>query len=201
MVRTKKLNRDVQLLFEVGCLRFVQRTWRQFLNPDFENLAEHHLKVIWIAVILAKYEGIKNIEKVMKMALIHDLAESRTGDVNYLQKQYVKRFDQLGINDVLKETIIEKEFLDLWKGYEKQRSIESKIVKDADNLDVDFEIREQGARGMTIGEGWIKSRKSFVYRRLNTKTAKRLWKAIYSSNPHDWHYKGRNRFNNGDWKK
>jgi putative hydrolase of HD superfamily len=201
MIKKRYIKRDIELLFEVGCLRFVQRSWRQFLNADFANLAEHHLRVIWVSIIIAKHEGIKGMEKVLKMALIHDLAESRTGDVNYLQRQYIRRFEEMGIKDMLEKTIIEREFIELWKEYEKQESLEAKVVKDADNLDVDFEIKEQNERGMSVGGEWIKKRKSLVYKQLNTKTAKRLWKEIYTANPHDWHYKGRNRFNNGDWSK
>jgi len=40
-----------------------------------------------IGFILAKLEGADR-EKVLKMCLLHDLAEARTGDANYLNQQY-----------------------------------------------------------------------------------------------------------------
>lgn len=193
------MDRDLEFLYEVGCLRFAQRTWKRFLNADFQNLAEHHLRVAWIALIIAKREGVTNTEKIMKMALVHDLAESRTGDVDYLSRQYTKRDEELGIKDMLKDTELEQEFLSLWEEYEARETIEAKIVKDADNLDVDLEVREQASKGVEIGEMFSKDREQLRTKILFTDTAKQLWDSIQKSNPHDWHRKGRNRLNAGDW--
>jgi putative hydrolase of HD superfamily len=197
----KTLKRDLELLYEIGCLRFMERSWKRFLNPNFANLADHHLRVIWVSLILARHEKVANIEKVIKMALIHDVAESRTGDVDYLQRQYVKRLDDMGISDVLNGTIIEREFMALFKEYSNQKTLESRIVKDADNLDVDMEIIEQSTKGHKFKLIWQKYRRYVAKSKLNTDTARKLWKLIQSSNPHDWHLRGRNRFNEGDWSK
>ena len=48
--------KDADFLFEIGTLRFIQRTWKQFINPDFANLAEHTLRMTWIAIVIAKNE-------------------------------------------------------------------------------------------------------------------------------------------------
>ncbi len=196
------LDRDIQFLYEIGNLRFIQRQWKRFLNADFANLAEHHLRVAWLALMIAKYEGVDNTDKVLKLALLHDIAESRTGDVDYLSRQYTTRNEELGVKDMLEGTQLEKEFLDLWHEYEKRESIESKIVKDADTLDVDLEIREQTSKGFVFKE-MIPSEKERAELRqkiLYTKTAKKIYSQIQKSNPHDWHVKGRNRLNAGDWK-
>lgn len=187
-------------MYEIGCLRFVSRTWQRFLNPDFQNLAEHHLRVMWIALIIAKHEKVENTDKIMKMALIHDIPESRTGDVDYLSRQYVERNEALGLDDMLGGTAVQEEFTKLWHEYEKRECIEAKIVKDADNLDVDMELMEQKARGMTIGDILADNRKVVHEHKLFTKTAKQLIKAIQATDPHDWHHNGRTRLNAGDWK-
>ncbi|MCX6807103.1 MAG: HD domain-containing protein [Candidatus Berkelbacteria bacterium] len=80
----KKTKRDLEFIYEVGALRFLQRNWKQFLNADFQNISEHTFRVIWIALILAKHENVNSHEKIIKMALVHDLSESRTGDAHYV---------------------------------------------------------------------------------------------------------------------
>jgi len=186
-------NKDIDLLYEVGCLRFIQRTWRQFLNPDVQNVAEHTLRVIFISLVLAKNEGISNTDKIIKMALIHDLAESRTGDVNYLSRQFTKRNNEGALCETLQETSLE-ELIELGKEYEKHESIESKIVKDADILD-------GVAMGHTLPNNQRKLRDE-VLNKLHTQSAKKLWKSLQTSNPHNWHLvNGSNRFLAGDWKK
>jgi len=181
----------------------LQRQWKRFLNADFANLAEHHFRVAWLALLIAKHEKAANTDKVLKMALVHDIAESRTNDVDYLSRQYVVRNEELGIKDMAKDTVFGEELVALWQEYEKRESIEAKIVKDADNLDVDMELLEQGARGMSLSNQkvWKQTRVHVHDHKLSTKTAKRIWKALQTSNPHDWHINGRTRLNAGDWKK
>ena len=169
--------------------------------PESANNAEHTLRVIWIALTLTKYEKISSHEKILKMALVHDLSESRCGDVDYVSRQYTGRGENMAIEDTMKETIHDKEMVDIWKEYEKRESIEAKIVKDADNLDVELELKELKERGNSLGGIWKESRRKMVYPKLYTESAKKFWDEIEPSNPHDWHLKGKNRFNDGDWKK
>jgi putative hydrolase of HD superfamily len=194
------VDRDIQFLYEIGTLRFTRRQWSRFLNADFANLAEHHLRVMWLALIIAKYEK-ADINKVLKMALVHDIAESRTGDVDYISRQYVIRNEEMGLKDMLDDTAIEKDFLKLYEEYEKRESLESKVVKDADTLDVDMELNEQENRGFKLKQAWTSQRTHVGKTKLYTKTAKKFWAAIQKSDPNKWHIKGRNRLNAGDWKK
>lgn len=192
--------RDIELLFEIGCLRYIDRVWKRFLNHDCSNLSEHIFRVAWIAITLAKYHKGVNLEKVVIMALAHDIAESRTGDVDYLSRQYVHRKEKDAIQDMLEGTINE-DIVKLLEEYEQRKSLESKIVKDADTIDLTLEIVENRYKGHSIGTIWDKNRKKYVYPTLFTKIAKKFWNEINKSNPHDWHLNGRNRFNAGDWKK
>ena len=99
---------DINFLYEIGTIRYIDRMWKRFLNADFENLAEHHFRVAWIALVIAKHEKVDNTDKILKMALVHDIAESRTGDVDYLSRQYVERNEELGIKDILKTQLWKK---------------------------------------------------------------------------------------------
>lgn len=195
------IKRDIELLFEIGCMRYMPRSWRRFFNPDMANNTEHTLRVIWTALMLSEYEKKGNKEKILKMGLIHDLTESRTGDVDYLSRQYVERKEIKAVDDILKNTIFEKELSALWREYEKRKCIEARIVKDADNLDVEMELVEQEHRGHSIGVLWNSQRKKSVYPKLYTESAKKMWRAIHSSKIHNWHLNTNNRFKGGDWKK
>lgn len=195
------IKRDTELLFEIGCMRYLPRSWRRFFNPDVANNTEHTFRVIWIALMLAEYEKKGNKEKILKMGLIHDLTESRTGDVDYLSRQYVERKEIKAINDVLKNTILEKELSALWREYEQRKCIEAQMVKDADSLDVELELVEQKQCSHSLGVLWNSQRRKIVYSKLYTESAKKFWRAIHSSKIHDWHVNANNRFKGGDWKK
>jgi len=192
-------NRDLELLYEIGCLRFVPRVWKQFLGMDTANLAEHHFRVIWLSLLLAKMEGGCDEAKVLKMAMVHDVCESRTGDLHHISRQYVKRDEYKAIDDVLASTSLGPEMAKLWREYEERKNIEAKIVKDADFLDVDLEIHEQEAIGRKHLAGWHKQRK-IVSKRFYTKSAKKLWKEIQNGSPTSWFDNARSRYTEGDMK-
>lgn len=194
-----ELKRDIELLYEIGSFRYIKRMWQRFLNPDFQNNAEHSFRVAWIALLLAVEENGGDHGKILKMALAHDLAESRCGDVDYMARLYTRRDEEQAIKDVFANTHLEDEFVQLYYEYEKRESMEAKIVKDADNLDVEFELREQGARGHAINSIWEERREHGVYPKLYTESARKMWRDIHASNPFDWHLLGTNRFNKGDW--
>ena len=191
--------RNIEFLFEIGTLRFIPRAWRQFLNKECANVAEHTFRVVWIALTIAIEEK-ADLNKVIKMSLVHDLPETRTGNVHYLSRQYTKRDNNMAINDTLMNTSVEREFLKLFHEYEERESLEAKIVKDADNLDADMEIEEHYANGVRSKEDFqpIRNRVSEL---LFTKTARKMWSEIQNSNHNDWHLNGNNRFKEGDWER
>lgn len=200
MSKTTGQSKDLDFLFEMGQVRYIDRMWRRFLSKDFANLADHHFRVFWIAMVIAAREGEVDTGKIAKMALAHDIAESRTGDVDYLARQYTERNEELAIHDMLADTSLEKEFLEIVKEYEERKSLEAKIVKDADNLDVDFELSEQAVQGnAALAEAWHASRKKNVRSILFTKTAKQIFDDLEAADPHNWHLTARNRHNAGDW--
>lgn len=192
-------NRDSEFLYEIGTMRFIQRTWKQFIGSEFANLAEHSMRVIWTALIIAR--GEKNVDtgKIVKIALVHDITESRTGDVHYISRLYTKRNDEQAIKDILLDTSVADEFLALYHEYEQRETLEAKIVKDADNIEVDLELMEQKARGNPLADKWTAMRRK-VRSTLFTNSAKKLFDEIYQTDPDAWHINAPNRFSAGDWK-
>jgi len=195
------MKRDLEFLYEVGALRLVPRQWHRFHMDNVADLADHHFRVAWLALMIAAREDAKvDSAKLLKMAIVHDIAESRTGDVDYLARQYVTRNEAQGLTDMLAETSLQAEFKQLAREYEARACLEAKIVKDADNLDVDMELQEQASQGHQLPHDWRANRELVGKTKLYTDTARAMQQAIFESNPHDWHLKSpSNRVNGGDW--
>jgi 5'-deoxynucleotidase YfbR-like HD superfamily hydrolase len=192
--------RDIDFLFEIGRMRFNERSWSRFFNTSVANDSEHIFRVVWLALLISRMEKKGDEEKIMKMALSHDIGESRTGDSDYLSRQYLEQKEDQAIEDILVDTHFEKDFNKLWKEADEKKSIEARIVKDADNLDIDFELEEQRESNKSLVDYKTKKRKQQLFPRLFTKSAKKLWMEIHETDPHNWHKEARNRFNSGDWK-
>ena len=158
----------------------------KLLTPRSLYLRSKQNLVIFLSLALARYEKNKNEELIIKMALVHDLPETRTIDLSYMQKIYIKADELKAMKDTFKNTILE-DLIDVWKKYEKRDCIESKIVKDADNLDVELGLKEYDNQGHKLPKKWSKTSRKIVRIKLYTKSAKTLWDEIQISDPDSWH--------------
>lgn len=181
-----ELSRDLDLLFEIGSLRNVVRGWQQHLGTDCASVLEHTTRVAWLAMIIARREGGCDEGKVLKMALLHDLAETRTSDHSYVQKVYVSADEKLATDDALAGTAVAG-LAEVLAEFEAQQTLEAKVVKDADNLDIDIELRELAERGSQLPAKWAPNRRKVRDTKLHTEAARQLWDATQTADPAAWH--------------
>lgn len=180
--------RDIEFLYELGSLRNMQRGWRQHLGVDCANDLEHTMRVVFLALILARRAGGVDENKILKMALVHDLCETRISDLSYVQKVYVTADEARAVQDTLAGTSL-ADFEDVLREFEARETLEAKIVKDADNLDLDFELKELEERGHRAPEKWKMFRHQVRNEKLYTPAAKDLWDEMQDKDPADWHLK------------
>lgn len=187
---TERHSRDVDFLFEVGSLRHIERGWKQMLQTNVANDAEHTFRVQFIALLLARMEG-KPFDEglLLKMALVHDLAETRTLDHAHLHRAYIEMDEHKAVDHILRDTSLEdlKETLSL---YEKREAYEAQLVKDADNLDIDLELKELESLGNSLASAWRRNpnnRPIVRTKKLYTESAKLIWDTIQNREPYQWH--------------
>src|SRR3990167_7014017 len=102
------MKKDIDFLFEIGSLRNVPRAWQQVLAGKVQNISEHIFRTTIIAWLIAIAEK-ADVQKVLKICLIHDIAESRTGDIAFMHRDYVVRNEELAENHIFADTLLEKE--------------------------------------------------------------------------------------------
>jgi putative hydrolases of HD superfamily len=180
-------NRDIDFLFEVGSLRNVPRAWQQILSGRVQNISEHVFRTCMIAWTIAVAEK-ADAGKVLQMCLIHDIGESRAGDIAFMHRDYVTRNEELAEEHIFQDTTLEETARELLKEYAERQTLEAKIVKDADNLDVDLELKELSKIGDTAAKGMQEDHRPQVReKKLYTETAKRMWDEIQKTDPNNWH--------------
>lgn len=112
-----------------------------------ESVADHSFGTALLALILSDKLGFDS-GKVVKMALIHDLAESKVGDitphdgVSRKEKEILEGRAIMGLSRSLGAD--GKELLSLWKEYEERETKEAKFVKSLDKLETIFQASEYG---------------------------------------------------------
>jgi len=163
----------ISFLTELMRLKAVPRMgWLLRGVRDVESVADHSFGVAFIAMLLADFaqrQGLEpNVEKVLRMALLHDLTEARTGDLPNTVKRYfdngaLHAADERAADEMLSVLgAIGEEYLLLWQEYEERKSLEARIVKAADKLDLLLQAREYEKGGaQALQEFWQNSETDF----------------------------------------
>lgn len=150
-------------LIELQRLKRLERTgWAlRGLPNGTESVASHSFGVCVTAMMLAdevKARGLEvNCERVLRMALLHDWAETRVGDLPKTATGYVgadarKSAETSAFADIVDAVGSAKsEYRDLYKDYEERTSLEARLVKAADVIDLlvqAYALARSGARGL-----------------------------------------------------
>jgi putative hydrolases of HD superfamily len=181
----KSIKNRVSLFYELGTLRKVARSHRQSLLTDdlSDNIASHSYRVTMIGWFLAKMEK-ADPYKVVMMCLWHDTGETRTGDQNWVNKKFVKSYEDEAASSQMENLDEKKELAILSEEYRKRESWEAKLAKDADMLDQVLLLREYSWQGNKEAASWLKDNEQI--KRLFSKSAKKLAKEILVQKPSDW---------------
>ena len=172
----------VKFLFEVGMLKKTPRTGYQFLGSGGESVADHSFRTAVIGYVLASREPEADSHKVVLMCLFHDFAEARTADQNYMNKKYVNVDERKAIRDMVGELPFSEEILDLTREFNTCDTLEARLSKDADQLDLILELKEQQDLGNENAKDWL----FFALKRLVTKNAQQMAREILETHSTDW---------------
>ena len=120
----KSLPAVVNFFFELGTLAKTPRSGFQFLGNYEQSVAEHMNRTAYIGYVLALLENDSDVnpEKVMKMCLLHDVAEARTGDLNWTNQKYVTVDEEQAIDDMLADLPFQDDIKTTITEYEAYRS-------------------------------------------------------------------------------
>ncbi|KAF6242723.1 phosphohydrolase [Nitrosopumilus sp. b1] len=106
-------------------------------NP--ESVADHSYSMAVIAMFLGDFLKI-DTTKMIKMTLLHDLAESVTGDLTPEQASKINKneLEENTIKAILQELpdSLSKEYFEIWKEYLNKSSSESLIVHEIDKFEM-----------------------------------------------------------------
>ena len=123
------------LLLEVLHLKELSRAgWSRVDIANPESVAAHTWEVCWLVLALCPDDVDK--DRALQIAVLHDLAEVRVGDItphdNVSKKDKSKR-ESAALKSMLESR---PDLYQLWEEYEDQLTAEAKIVHDLDRLDM-----------------------------------------------------------------
>jgi putative hydrolase of HD superfamily len=149
-------------LIELQRLKRLDRTgWTlRGLPNGTESVAAHSFGVGVTAMLLADRcaaHGVTvDVEKLLRMALLHDWAETRVGDMPrtatlYFGSEARKHAETAAFTDIVTPIDPAGSYANLYDDYERRQSLEARLVKAADVLDLLIQVlalERAGARGL-----------------------------------------------------
>ena len=168
----ERLLKQIDFLIEIDKLKTILR--RNYISDGSkrENDAEHSWFFSIAAIVLSEHSNSNiDINKVVKMAIIHDIVEVYAGDT-FIYDEEAKK-NQKEKEKIASEKIFgllpedqKRYFLDLWNEFEENVSNESKFAKSIDRIAASILNLKSG------GKAWIENNVDYkrVYE-INSKIA------------------------------
>ncbi|MBI5251625.1 MAG: HD domain-containing protein [Desulfomonile tiedjei] len=166
-------------------LKRTPRSGFQFLGTGNETVAEHSLRAAIIGYTLARMSGKLSSDRVVLMCLFHDLVEARTGDLNYVNKRYVKADEKAAVLDMTANLPFGEEIRGLAEEFDACSTPEAESANDADQLEMILQLKELGDLGNRYARDWINA----AVKRLRTDDGKKLARSILNTDFAAWWFK------------
>ena len=165
-------------------LKRTPRTGWQFLaGAEGESVADHSFRVAMIAFVLARLgDDEVDADHVLRLALVHDLPEARTGDFNYMNQKYVHADEERAAEDLVQGLPFSDELGTLLREYRAEETRESIVAHDADQLELLLHLVEQRDAGVPSTQDWV----PFVLKRLRTDGGRKLAQSILDGDSSNW---------------
>lgn len=161
----------LDLLLEMMTLKRMPRTgWGMRGVPHVESVAEHSFGVAFVALALSDIFNSEpddqedreplDLEEVLIMALLHDLAEVRLTDlpssaVQLLPEGVKSGAEALAVDQLLAPLPMMARWKALWQEFEAHSSAEGRLVRDADKLEMMVQcLRYEMAGSCGLDEFW-----------------------------------------------
>jgi len=167
-------------------LKKTPRSGFQFLGSGKESVADHSYRMTLIGYSLARLTEEADPYKVVCLCLFHDVAEARTGDLNYVNKHYIEAREDEAVRDLAAALPFGTEYKSFMQEYRSGQTLEAKLAHDADQLDLILELKAQNDLGNSYAMEWIK----FALKRLQTAIGKEIAEEVLRTDSSAWWFDG-----------
>jgi len=115
-----------------------------------ESVADHSYNTAVMAMVLSDLKEF-DTEKILRMALLHDVAESVTGDFTpeEISKKDKRKLENNAMLDILSKlpSKLANSYTKIWKEYQNGNSKEAILVHEIDRLEMALQARKYRSEG------------------------------------------------------
>ena len=115
-----------------------------------ESVADHSYNMAIMAMVLSYLKGL-DTQKILKMSLLHDLAESVIGDLtpDEISRKDKAQLENQTMFEILSKlpTKIARDYTKIWEEYQQGISDEANLVHEADRLEMALQAKKYMTEG------------------------------------------------------
>lgn len=142
--------------------RTARTGWGQRGVPSAENVAAHSYGVIYTALLLAELiDPPPDVAAMLTMAVLHDLPEALTTDIpapawRLFPDGAKASAERKALDEILGGAPFAARLLSVWEELHQNRSVEARLVHDADKLDqyIQAYVYERQTGNRQLEEFW-----------------------------------------------
>ncbi|MEF8832533.1 MAG: HD domain-containing protein [Candidatus Thermoplasmatota archaeon] len=135
----------LEVFLKMGELKRTEREgWKRLGIDDPESVADHSFRAAFMALLLGEKFDLNSF-RLIKLLLIHDLAEAETGDLtphDYDTEKEKFEMEKKAVESIFNKFDDETSIVGLWKEFEIEKSQEAKIARDIDKLEMILQALE-----------------------------------------------------------
>lgn len=182
MTKDTRLARQIQFLLEIDQLKAVLRRSLVTAERRRENSAEHSWHVAMAALILREHANQPiNLERVLKMLLIHDIVEIDAGDTfvydaNGQQDRIQREREAARRIFGLLPPDQEQECRELWEEFEARETPDARFAAALDRLQAVLQNHHTG--GLSWRRNGVNGQQVIQYNRYIADGSHKLWELV-----------------------
>jgi putative hydrolase of HD superfamily len=130
-----------------------RKGWKSKANIERpESVADHSYGTAIMAMVLSDLQKL-DTHKIIKMALLHDLAETITGD--FMPEEISKEIKNTSEKDAMKEILtklpesVAEEYAKIWQEYLQANTKESTLLHDIDKMEMAIQAVKYSSEGIS----------------------------------------------------
>jgi putative hydrolase of HD superfamily len=153
----------LKILMQANQLKRTTRTgWSQRGVPNPENVAAHSYGVAFTTMLLSRMLDQRfDLGRALTMALLHDLPEGLTTDIPTPAWQFLPAGSKFeaeakAMEAIFEDVAIGSELTKVWEEFQSARTLEAKLVHDADKFDLYLQalVYEEQTGNRHLQEFW-----------------------------------------------
>ncbi|MEM6767920.1 MAG: HD domain-containing protein [Bacteroidota bacterium] len=173
------LKNKISFINEVILLKEQTRQgWIRYKIQNPESVADHSFGLCLLVLTFCDLLPNLDIKKCLVLALIHDLAEVRVGDItphDNISKSEKYCLEKLAF-EYFSHLLEDQTFYDLWIEYESCVTLEAQFVRDLDILESVFQAKRYENYDVDLEEFWV-----YAKRAIKTKIGFEIYSLLKSS--------------------